>query len=80
MKKLTFATMAAMAVAAFCSPAHAVAQTNYAEAYKGLSVNVKPVEAPSFPDNRIVITELGAKGDGLTLCTEAVKKSISKLT
>ncbi len=79
MKKLTFAALTAMAVAALCPPVHAVAQTDYAEAYKGLRVNVKPVEAPSFPDNKIVITELGAKGDGVTLCTDAVKKSISKL-
>lgn len=53
---------------------------NYAKYYKGLPCEVKPVVAVQIPDHEVSITECGAVGDGMTLCTEAFEKAVSKLT
>lgn len=53
---------------------------NYAQYYQNLPCEVKPVVAVQIPDHEVNITECGAVGDGVTLCTEAFEKAISKLT
>lgn len=53
---------------------------DYSEYYKNLPCQVKPVEAVQIPNNTVTLTEFGAVGDGATLCTEAFRKGISKLT
>lgn len=53
---------------------------DYAKYYTNLPTNVKPVSQFNIPQNQVSITECGAIGDGVTLCTEAFEKAISKLT
>ncbi len=53
---------------------------NYAQHYQNLPCEVKPVVAVQIPNHEVNITECGAVGDGMTLCTDAFAKAISKLT
>ena len=52
---------------------------DYAKHYTQLPTQVKAVEAVQIPANEVVLTEFGAVGNGVTLCTEAFEKGISKL-
>jgi polygalacturonase len=53
---------------------------NYEKYYTNLPTDVKQVSTFSIPKNQVNIIECGAVGDGVTLCTEAFEKAISKLT
>ncbi|MBR1484239.1 MAG: glycoside hydrolase family 28 protein [Prevotella sp.] len=53
---------------------------DYASLYQALPCQVKAVEPFSLPDNEVSIADCGAVGDGLTLCTEAFEKAISRLS
>jgi len=53
---------------------------DYAKYYKALPTQVKAVETVVIPSNEVKLTEVGGIGDGVTLCTEAFEKGISKLT
>lgn len=74
MKKKVFA-LTAMLMMAVCSWA-----TDYAHYYQQLPTPVKQVMAPIIPDNKVVLTEVGGVGDGITLNTEVISKGISKLS
>lgn len=52
---------------------------DYSSLYEGLPVAVKQVEPITFPDNKVMLSDFGAVGNGVTLCTEAFEKAISKL-
>lgn len=52
---------------------------DYSKLYEGLPIEVKQVTPIVFPENRVEITEFGAVGDGVTLCTSAFEKAINKL-
>lgn len=54
--------------------------TDYARYYDGLPTQVKAVETVKIPANEVRLTEVGGVGDGVTLCTDAFTKGISKLT
>lgn len=73
--------LALLTVAALCA-CHAVTaqQTDYSSAYEGVDIEMQKVQAPTFPANTVSITDYGAKGDGLTLCTDAFKNAIKDLT
>jgi polygalacturonase len=73
MRKKIF-VLAAMLMTAACGWAD-----NYAQYYNQLPTPVKQVSAPVIPDNKVVITEVGGVGDGITLNTDAISKGISKL-
>lgn len=53
---------------------------DYSKYYKDLPCNVKAVVPFAIPDNEVSIADCGAVGDGMTLCTDAFTKAISKLT
>jgi polygalacturonase len=60
--------------------ASAIWAADYSKYYQDLPCEVKAVEPVVIPQNNVSITECGAVGDGVTLCTEAFEKAISKLT
>ena len=53
---------------------------DYGKFYENLPCTVKQVEPVVIPDNQVSIADCGAVGDGITLCTEAFVKAISKVT
>ncbi len=53
---------------------------DYTKYYQNLPTEVRPVENVVIPANEVTLTETGGIGDGITLCTEAFTKGISKLT
>lgn len=53
---------------------------DYSKYYQNLPTQMAQVKAPVIPDNSVILTEVGGVGDGMTLCTDAFKKGISKLT
>lgn len=52
----------------------------YDKYYQNLPCEVKPVVAVQIPQNVVSIADCGAVADGVTLCTEAFNKAISKLS
>lgn len=52
---------------------------NYDQYYENLPVEVKRVSMPQIPANSVNLKDVGAVGDGVTLCTEAFEKGISRL-
>lgn len=54
-------------------------QSDYAKYYNQLPKPMPVVEEPVIPARRVKLTDFGAKGDGMTLCTEAFAKAISAL-
>lgn len=65
--------------AALCSPMGHAQQADYTAAYEGVGIEMAKVSVPTFADNTVSIADLGAKGDGLTLCTDAFKEAIKKV-
>jgi polygalacturonase len=53
---------------------------NYAKYYKDTPVELKQVQEPSIPNRSVRLTDFGAKGDGLTLCTDAFREGIEALS
>lgn len=53
---------------------------DYEKYYQNLPTQVKQVKAIVIPDNTVTLTDCGAVGDGMTLCTDAFQKGISQLT
>lgn len=51
----------------------------YAKYTQGLPFKMDGMAAPVIPNNRVKISDFGAKGDGSELCTEAFKKAFSAL-
>lgn len=52
---------------------------DYAKYYENLPTPVKQVEAVVIPQNEVNLKDVGGVGDGITLCTAAFEKGISKL-
>jgi len=53
---------------------------DYEKYYENLPCKVTAVTPFDIPDRELSITEFGAVGDGVTLCTEAFAKAISQLS
>lgn len=53
---------------------------DYSHYYTNLPVEVAPVTEVTFPDRHASLTDFGAKGDGVTLCTEAFARGIESLS
>jgi polygalacturonase len=51
--------------------------TSTDDLYQGIEFNMPRVKEPQIPNNRVVITEFGAVGDGLTKNTQAFEKAIA---
>ena len=52
---------------------------DYSHYYDGLPVEIKQVTPITFPDRAASITDHGAVGDGVTLCTEAIQRTIDSI-
>ena len=72
-------TLVALMMALFCLPAVAQ-QASYAKYTSGLPFRMTEVQAPVIPANQVSLSDYGAKGDGLALCTEAFQKAIADLS
>lgn len=60
-----------------CCPAMA---SDYAHYYQNLPVELRKATPTSVPDRTVSITDFGAVGDGLTLCTDAFARAIDQLS
>ncbi|MCQ2243189.1 MAG: glycoside hydrolase family 28 protein [Bacteroidaceae bacterium] len=60
--------------------ANAQDQKNYDAYYTNLPVQMQKAVLPVFPDYEVNINAYGAKGDGLTLCTEAIQRAIDEVS
>ncbi len=59
------------------------AQSNeykYREVYKNLPFDMPQINAPTFPERNVTLTDFGAVGNGTHLCTEAFAKAIDALS
>jgi len=52
---------------------------DYAKYYENLPTPVKPVVPVVIPQREVMLTDFGAVGDGVTLCTDAFKQGIAEL-
>ena len=52
----------------------------YDQYYEQLPTQVAQVTVPQIPQNVVMLTECGGKGDGVTLNTEAFSKAVERLT
>lgn len=57
-----------------------LAAADYEKYYEDLPTEVKAVVKVEIPANVVTLTDCGAVGDGVTLCTEAFEKGISRLS
>lgn len=53
---------------------------DYTSYYKQMPVAVAQPELPRIPDRTVLLTDFGAKGDGLTLCSDAFAAAIKHLS
>lgn len=72
--KHTLLFLAAAAMTACCCPDKAT--TDY---YADLPFEMPEVVRPSIPERAVCLTQFGAVGDGMTLCTEAFAEAIDHL-
>lgn len=68
-----------LAVALLCPCCPAMA-SDYAHYYQNLPVELCKATPTSVPDRTVSITDFGAVGDGLTLCTDAFARAIDQLS
>jgi polygalacturonase len=52
----------------------------YREVYKNLPFDMPQINAPTFPERNVVLTDFGAVGNGTHLCTEAFAKALDALS
>lgn len=49
------------------------------DSYRGLPFKMEPIKQPSFPSYEVNVTDFGAKGDGVTLNTQAINNAIKSV-
>lgn len=66
---------------ALCCLSLGAQQTNpYKSFTDNLPFSMPEVKAPIFPQKTVSVSDYGAKGDGITLCTEAFNTAITRLS
>ncbi|MCM1163284.1 MAG: glycoside hydrolase family 28 protein [Muribaculaceae bacterium] len=65
---------------ALCLATLMVKGAGYDSYYEGLPIELARVSPVTFPDRHASLTDFGAKGDGITLCTQAFAKGIETLS
>ena len=69
--------------AGLCTLALLLSLTSYAgdydRYYLGLPIELERPAQPDIPDRTVLLTDFGAAGDGVTLCTEAFAKAVESL-
>lgn len=61
-------------------PVNVAVASDYAHYYQNLPVELRKATPVSVPDRTVRLTDFGAVGDGLTLCTEAFERAIAALS
>ena len=72
--------MKRLTILLFFMTALSLKAADYDRYYQNLPCEVKAVVPVQIPQNEVSISDFGAVGDGITLCTEAFDKAISALT
>lgn len=67
-------------VVALLWPGCSAIASDYAHYYQNLPVELRKATPTSVPDRTVSITDFGAVGDGLTLCTDAFARAIDQLS
>ncbi len=55
-------------------------EERYTKYYHALPVDITPVRRPDIPKNEVNLKDMGGKGDGMTLNSDAFRQAISRLS
>ena len=83
MKKILLHSCCAIVLLVFwagCSPTHKPESYKYAYLYDNLKFEMEKVQRPTFPNNKVNLSDFDAISDGETLNTEAFASAMKKLS
>lgn len=76
---LTVVFLSTAIIATSCSPGGSKDVDRFGYLYENLPFDMPRLSVPEFPDNEVKLTDFGAVGNGVDLCTDAFAKAIDAL-